>query len=207
MDAIWRFSLACFFCFVLDTPLLYALYTSSLLTPLLVPAAVPTPVFAFLPTASSSSSSSSSSPASAAASAASSCPRKNFNAPTITRGAGCLHASATKFTVRASLHTFLRYSSVMTASAFFAAASFSSLSAAARKFCTERFSRSSRLFLFARLTSATTCRKMSTRSCLSWHRNRRKNSGRSSVAWTLPRLRRRMSADVSDRRSDGSRCA
>jgi len=54
-------------------------------------------------------------------------PRKNLSAPTMTRGAGCRTASATRFTVRASVHIFLRYSSVITASAFFAAASFSSL--------------------------------------------------------------------------------
>mmetsp|Transcript_22034 Transcript_22034/g.54536 ORF Transcript_22034/g.54536 Transcript_22034/m.54536 type:complete len:225 (+) Transcript_22034:2138-2812(+) len=202
MDAIWRLSLDCFRCFVLVTPLLYALYTSSLLTPDAVPAAVPCPVLGF-----SSSSSSDTSPAAAKASAASSCPRKNLSAPTSTRGAGCRHASATKLTVRASLHTLRRYKSVMTASAFFAAVSFSSLSAACRKFCTERFNRSSRFFLFAPLMSATIWRKIMMRSCLSGQRKRRKKSGRSSVGCTLPRLRSRMSAATNARRRLGSSSA
>ena len=87
---------------------------------------MPTPVLGL----SSSSSESVSFPASAAASAASSWPRKNLSDATRIFGDLCFVASATKFTVLASFQMFRLYSSVKTANAFFAAASFSSITAA-----------------------------------------------------------------------------
>ena len=173
-----------------------------MLTPELVPALVPAPVLGV-----SSSLSLSSSPASAAASAASSCPRKNLSAATRILGEACLVASATRFTVRASFQTLRRYSSVSTASAFFAAATFSSMSADRKKFCTDRFSVSSRFVLLARRTAATTCANTKARSGLSSHRNILKKSGSKSPSAHAPRLCSRINALVRLRRKLGSSSA
>mmetsp|Transcript_16228 Transcript_16228/g.50380 ORF Transcript_16228/g.50380 Transcript_16228/m.50380 type:complete len:272 (+) Transcript_16228:1380-2195(+) len=186
-----------FFCFLRRdeaVPVWNALY-SSFFDSLLAPLPLMPPVPGAPPAPSSSSSSSESSPSPPMPT-----PIKKFSAATDTRGDLWCAAVAMTFTLRSSVHTLRRYSSMSTASARLTAASLASCTAANRKACSWRLTASWRWRLLMARMSATTCRKSMVRSVLSDTRKSRKKSGSTSVASSRPFVRSSMSALTRPRR-------
>ena len=155
------------------------------------------------PCASASSRSSSSS----SSAISRSMPRKKLCAVTKMRGFACSSARPTMFTVRASVHTRLRYRSIAMSRPFFAATSLSPPSASSASICesSDRFSRSSRPFWFECRTSEMMCSFSSLRSALSGTLKSRNASEMSSPPSCMPRFFSRISVCTQVRRSSGSR--
>mmetsp|Transcript_1781 Transcript_1781/g.6576 ORF Transcript_1781/g.6576 Transcript_1781/m.6576 type:complete len:212 (-) Transcript_1781:282-917(-) len=181
--ASWaRFSLACFFFFVLFVPLWKALYTSSLDTSSML-------VSSSLSTSESTSS----------------CPMKNLSAATVILGLLWNTALATTFTVFASDQILRWYIWVRTHRDFLALSSLSSPTIEYRKFWIFLLSLSSLCFALLRCRSATMWLKICFRRSLSWHRNSLKSRGRSSWAVSRPRFLTRIRAWTRDLRSMASK--